>query len=394
MSKEKKTNGYIKIILILLMFFMIKAMFNGTPEVNIKTETPVATETTATTNEPVKTETPVNTETTATTNEPIKTASTENPQIGNVQKLTASGPITVTHDGQVIEGLNITSKSGAAITIKGFKNVVINNCKITAYHGPGISAANADGLKIQNVDIINGSASVGLKPNASADENNISVSQTKGLTIYNARLTGGSSGIYVDNNSGNVNISNIEGYNFKGPMPRGQLVQLAHVNTGTINGFYCKNDPNNSYPEDNISLFMSQNITVKNGLIDGNNSITGCGVMAESGSSNCLIENVDALNQGNGSFVSWGASNVTFKNVRTKDNHATSVRGANASGSLIFASSSGATGTSFINAIYFNPANPDNISLNYKAPMPMVVKDIKKQDFTTRTPLKLKFGWE
>jgi len=385
LNEEKKTNGYIKIVLILLMFFMIKAMFNGNPEVSIKTETPVATETAAN-NEPVNTENP------ATTNEPVKTVTTETTQIGNVQKLTTSGSITVSHDGQVIEGLNITSKSGNAITIKGFKNVVIKNCKITAYHGNGIFAVMADGLQIQNVNIINGSASIGLKPNASIDENNIGISHTNGLTINNARLTGGSSGIDVDDDSANVSLSNIEGYNFKGPFPRGQLIQLGRVNTGTINGFYCYNNPNNSYPEDNISLFMSQNIVVKNGLIDGNNSITGCGVMAEK-SSNCLIQTVDCINQGDSSFAASESQNITFQDVRTKDNHATSGRGKNGSGSLIFGSENNSSGIRFVNAIYFNPINPENI-VWANVSQSIIQKDIKKQDFATKTPLKLKFGWE
>jgi len=312
---------------------------------------------------------------------------------GSVSALRQSGPIIVDHDGQVIECLDIRSTSGAAISINRFKNITIKNCKITTSNGQGISAYYADGLQIQNCDIKNASASKGVNPNASADELNINIYGSNGVKINNVRLVGGSSGVYIASSS-NVNISNVEGYNFKGPFPRGQLVQFNTINTASLDGFSCVNDVNNSYPEDNISVYKSQNITIKNGLIDGNNSITGCGVMVESGSNNCLIQNVDALNQGNASFVSWGSSNVTFRDVRTKNNHASSVRGANASGSLIFASSSGATGTSFINATYFNPANPENIVLNYKAPAPMLVKDIRQQDFVAKSPLRLKFGWE
>ena len=319
---------------------------------------------------------------------PISDAVKDVAPLSSVKKLKASGPIVITHDGQVVEGLDITSKNGAAISVNGFKNVVIKNCKITANNGPGITATMADGIKIQNVDIINGSASVGLKPNTSANQDNIHIANTKGVTITNARLTGGSSGVCVDVGS-NVNISNIEGYNFKGPMPRGQLVQLGQVTSGTINGFYCKNDPNNSWPEDNISLYASQNITVQNGLLDGNNSHTGVGVMAE-GSSNCLIQNVDAIHQGTASFAASNSQNITFKDVRTKDNIATSGRGANASGSLMFGSEDNSTGTIFQNAIYSNPINPGNIFWDQNG---TATADIKQQNFVTKTPLKLVFGW-
>jgi len=329
----------------------------------------------------------------AVTTPAVTTPAVTTPAVGDVKSLKASGPITVTHDGQVIENLLITGTSGNAININGFKNVIIRNCQITANGGAGISASNADGLQIQNVDINNGVAATGVNENSSVYQNNIDISSSNGVTINNAKLTGGSSGIYAADSS-NLTFTNIEGNNFKGPFPRGQMVQFNNCNTAVLDGFSCVNDPNNSYPEDNISVYKSQNITIENGLIDGNNSITGCAVMVESGSNNCLIKNVDALNQGDASFVSWGASNVTFEDVRTKDNHATSVRGANASGSLIFASASGATGTSFINATYYNPANPDNIELNYNAPAPLLVKDIKEQDFTAKSPLDLKFSWE
>jgi len=90
-----------------------------------------------------------------------------------------------------------------------------------------------------------------------------------------------------------------------GPFPRGQCVQFDKCNNSILEDFSCEND-NSSYTEDNVNVFESNNVTVRRGLIDGNNSPSGDGVMYECGDkahaymTSGLVENVDSVHQGNG----------------------------------------------------------------------------------------------
>ena len=57
--------------------------------------------------------------------------------------------------------------------------------------------------------------------------------------------------------------------------------------------------------EDSISIWRSSNVTVARGLVDGNNSPTGAGVMfegSEEGVTGGLLEDVDAVHQGDGEW--------------------------------------------------------------------------------------------
>lgn len=87
------------------------------------------------------------------------------------------------------------------------------------------------------------------------------------------------------------------------------------------------------------------------GLIDGNNSPSGDGVMFESGGSAAhgithgLVEDVTVTNQGNGCFGAWGVSNIVFKDVQVSHTHCnwTDGRSPPSSGALVFGA--GAEGT-------------------------------------------------
>ena len=86
-----------------------------------------------------------------------------------------------------------------------------------------------------------------------------------------------------------------------------------------LEDFSVINDPETSWVEDNISIFRSDNCVVRRGLIDGNNSPSGVAIMFEK-STGGLVEDIDALHQGNGSFATYPSWNITWRRVRTKDN--------------------------------------------------------------------------
>ena len=199
--------------------------------------------------------------------------------------LSPSGPIVVSQNNQVIQHLYIRSLQGLpAITVKGFTDVVISNVLIEHSElGPGISFSNADGLMITNVSI---SLVTKIKTGPLPTTNAVSIAgqATNRLRIDHVRASGGSSGIYLLACAA-AHLTFIEGHNMRGPFPRGQCVQFDKSSNSILEDFSCVNDigQNVSYTEDNLSVYQSDNVTLRRGLIDGNNSPTGDGVMVETG---------------------------------------------------------------------------------------------------------------
>merc|ERR1712118_77943 len=82
-----------------------------------------------------------------------------------------------------------------------------------------------------------------------------------------------------------------------------------------------------------ISIHMSSDCIVRNGVIDGNSAENGVGVMFEqdgtiTGSvSGGSVSNVDAIRMGNGCFSAYGAQSVTFTSANCRDNICTGQNG-------------------------------------------------------------------
>ena len=246
----------------------------------------------------------------------------------------ASGPVTATRNNQVIRGLNITSTNGPGITVAGFSGVVIDHVTIHHDGGPGIAISSAPALSIRNADIVfDGAPPAGANP--SAADNNIDCLNSPGLSVRNVRLTRGSSGIYLNRCAG-ATLSFIEGHDQRGPFPRGQLVQWDNADHGTLSDFSDENSLAESWTEDNVNVYQSQYVTIRNGLVDTNNSPSGDGVIADNLSGHVLVQNVDAVHQGNGCFGIYGGGehDVTFTHTRCADTICTLPRGAPLSGSL------------------------------------------------------------
>ena len=303
--------------------------------------------------------------------------------------LTDSPPITATQNGQVIENVRIRATNEPAIKVKGFSNVIIRNVEIDHEGGLGIECSNADNLTIENVSITHiGPGS----PLSSTKENNIDCFSSNGVIIKNARLRGGSSGIYMLE-SPNAHLSFIEGYNFRGPFPRGQLVQFNQSPSCILEDFSAIHDPNPaiSWPEDNVSMYQSNNCVVQRGLIDGNNSVHGVAVMFEQ-SNNGLLEDVDTIRQANGNFSTWPADNVTFRRSRVRENICGDQgRGLPSSNALVWAGKPGSTVLRIEDSHYFDLCNPSNLVWDKAG---FDVMDISSQDFQLRSPIVNVFPWE
>ncbi len=316
--------------------------------------------------------------------------------------LTDSGPLEIRENGRIVENLRITSTNGDAIRIVNATDVIIRNVEIFHAGGAGIRIQNADRTQVDNVSITNtGAPPFGENP--SIDLLNIFINESSGVRISRARLWRGSSGIYLFN-SPDAHMSWIEGHDFRGPYPRGQLVQFSNSDRGILEDFSVENPQNTSYSEDNINVFHSSDIVIRRGLIDGNNSTNGAAITSEHADgqwSGLLVEDVDAIRMGHGSFFAYPGHNVTFRRVRTKDNICVSQNRRHADGSketrgpssggVIFGAESTSTGVQLLEAQYWNPCNPRNIVYDKNA---YDVQNYAEADFKLRDPVRLNFCWE
>ena len=148
--------------------------------------------------------------------------------------LTYSGPISTSQNGQIIANCRITSgASGNGITVN-HDDVIIRNVEILHAGGHGILLRGADRTRIENANIRYTNA-----PSAGANtgqHNNIQCNSSADVVITRVRLRDGSSGIHTIA-CPRVHVSFVEGYNFRGPFPRGQVVQFDTSNDANSSRF-------------------------------------------------------------------------------------------------------------------------------------------------------------
>jgi nitrous oxidase accessory protein NosD len=300
-------------------------------------------------------------------------------------QLKESPPVIATYDGQIIEGLRIEATNEPGILVHNFSDVMIRNVEILHDGAHGISCHRSPGLVIENVSIVHSGART-----SSIHENNIDCYRAEGLRIRNVRLTEGAAGIYVLE-SPHVHLSHIEGHNFRGPNPRGQLVQFNLSPDALLEDFSVRNVVGVGRPEDVVSIYQSSGTVIRRGLIDGNDSTNGVGVNIEF-SDDCLVEDVDTIHQSNGSFGAHYASNITFRRTRAKDNIcADQGRGRPASGGIIWSGYNNVSGLRIEDSQHWNRCNPAAIVHDLDR---FDVVELKELDFTPRAPIALRFPWE
>lgn len=303
----------------------------------------------------------------------------------NSPALVPSGPVVSTANGQVIEGLDITAPDGTHGVTVNHAGVTVRRNRISHRHADGIRASGS-GVIIQDVIATYRTPAAGFDTSPGS---NITVSGGGSPLIERVRLTGGAAGIYCLNSPG-ARLRFIQGLDIRGPGPRGQLVQFDKCAGGVLEDFSCVNSDATSWPEDMVSVYQSPNAIVRRGLVDGNNSQTGVGIMFE-GSDGGLCEEVDAVRQLNGSFFSSASANVLFRNCRSRNQRNSDVgRGLPSSNSLTFGSIGGSTNTIYDNCAYFAQANPSNIGLGFN----YATSSIRSQDFPSRTALNMLWAWE
>lgn len=234
--------------------------------------------------------------------------------------LVDSGPLVISQAGQLVENLRITSTNGDAIQINA-PDVIIRNVEIFHEGGYGIKInSGSDRVRIEDVSITHtGAPQTGA--NASQQRMNIFVNKSANVQITRVRLLRGSSGIYLYE-SPDSHITWIEGHDFRGPFPRGQLVQWHYSDNGLLEDFSVINPLDTSFPEDAINSYRSKNTTIRRGLVKGLNATHGAAVQFENyeEGGTGLVEDVDAVDVTNG-FAAYNTLNrdITFRRVRVKN---------------------------------------------------------------------------
>lgn len=300
-----------------------------------------------------------------------------------------SGPIVVRRNNQIIENVIIRSTNGPGIHINGYSGVQIKNVVIHHNRGPGIEIENASNVTIISADIVfDGARASG--PNPSADYNNIDCYNSPYLKVRNVRLTRGSTGIYMNRCTIN-RLSRIEGHDHRGPFPRGQLVQWDKSNNGVLADFSTENPIQKSWTEDNVNVYETEGITIMRGLVDGNNSPSGQGVLVDGDSGNVVVQDVDAVRQSNGCFGVYGGGghDVTFTNTRCRDTICALPRGEPLSNSLGWSidPESVRGNLHVVNASHMRLCNPTNIVWDRTM---LSTADIRARSFVARPPIRVR----
>jgi hypothetical protein len=169
-------------------------------------------------------------------------------------------------------------------------------------------------------------------------------------------------------------------------------VQWDKSNDGVLEDFSVVNPPG-SWPEDNVNVYQSTGLQIRRGLVDGNNSPSGVGVIFDGGNSTGVVEDVDAVRMGNGCFSDYaGAAAVVFRRTRCRENICTDQgRGTPLSNALMWSGNPDITGIRLEASTYFAACNPGNIFWPEES---FAVAEVTEADFSLRPPLDLAFCWE
>ncbi|HEY9004276.1 MAG TPA: right-handed parallel beta-helix repeat-containing protein [Mucilaginibacter sp.] len=147
------------------------------------------------------------------------------------------------------KSLATTYKASSAISYSGKSNITISGLSITG-GTYCIYLNNCSNVTITNCHLANASKyEVYLTGNC------------KNIYMNNCYVTGGVSGVHVENSSG-IRINTNQFRNINGPFPGGNFVQFVNVSGGgnQINYNRCQDDPGVGKPEDGLSVYQSNGL--------------------------------------------------------------------------------------------------------------------------------------
>jgi hypothetical protein len=214
-------------------------------------------------------------------------------------------------------------------------------------------------------------------------------------------------------------VSFLEGYDVRGPNPRGNLLQWDACHDAVLEDFSIINRGNVATPQDVVSSYQSHNSTIRRGFIHGSNSTNGQCVIFETTATayGGIVEDVDAVYWGNGAFSAADASSgVQFWRCRARGGIDTSSndsdgdpdyqgqtvpdwatfvsslnRGAPLSGSEAFHAYQSQPNIEYHSCEYYNLPHNNLIAWDQSK---IKVREFAQVNFTPRVPIRLSMPWE
>jgi hypothetical protein len=265
----------------------------------------------------------------------------------------------IKENGKRLEDLEFIGTRGRpAVLAIGASGIVIRRCRFR--HGAGsagIELRNCAGASIEDCTFeVTDAPPTGP---LAAETNAVVFSSSPDGLVRRVLVRDCSTGI-LGLRSPHLRVAHLTGINQRGPFPRGALVQFARCEKSQLENFYARNDINVAHTEDNVSVWRSDGCTIRRGLIAGNNSPSGMGVMFEH-SNEGLCEDVDVSRFSNGAFAAYPGRDIIFRRCRARDSYRPTPRGEPKSNSVVFAASPEAERVRVIDCSYFAHVNPKNV---------------------------------
>jgi len=228
--------------------------------------------------------------------------------------------ITVTQDAAVVVAATTTTTTtttvtspytvSAPIVLDGKSNMTISYLEITNPSGHCIKLANCSNITIQY-----------CKLGPSKGEG-VFLANCTNITVRDCSMEYVESGVVADVGSA-IQVLYNDIKNVQGPMPRGQFVQFGNINGAgsSISYNVGENTLGQSYPEDAISLYMSNGTAaspiqvVGNKIRGGGPSTSGGGIMSgDMGGSYIMVKDNILVNPGQYGLTVSSGHDVTITN--------------------------------------------------------------------------------
>jgi hypothetical protein len=190
-----------------------------------------------------------------------------------------------------LDGISVSNSSNVVIQNSQIHDLVREPAQPNFYRSQGIRAVNVTNFTVTNSqfhDIYTNTTQPFDEPAVA-----MHLEQVRGAAIFRNTFQNVGSGVYAVEGSTGINVHHNSGLNWKGPLPRGQMVQFAFV-SGAGNSIECNISDNvrgANNTEDNINLYASSGTAASPILVrynrtrNGSSSMTGSGIVVESGPS-------------------------------------------------------------------------------------------------------------
>ena len=237
----------------------------------------------------------------------ISSCQKDNVSPTNANSLQSTTPFT---SASLVATTAITYKTSGPISLTGVKNITISAESITGGTVPCISLSNCSNIIITHCKLINSTTT------------GVNLTNCVNISVDTSYISNVSSGVYaVDCQT--IKVVGNQMKNMVGPYPRGQFVQFNTVSgagNSVINN-KCENIMGSSYPEDAISMYMTNGTAASPVTISGNwirgggPSTTGGGIMlGDNGGSYQTAENNTLVNPGQYGMAVSGGTNMQILN--------------------------------------------------------------------------------